>query len=90
MAEAKPKNPKLVLLASLVPGAGHVVLDQQQRGLTFIFFMVILGWVSLRLMPETASFFSRHVGGVLIYGFSVLDAYRIAKVREIQYLNRDK
>ena len=78
----KPVNPYLVLAASLVfPGAGHVILGQAQRGLMFLFFTVILGWVSIRLMPETASFFGRHAGGVLIYGISVLDAYKVARIR---------
>ena len=78
----KPRNPYLVLLASLVvPGAGHVLMGQAQRGLTFLFFTVILGWASVKVMPEYMSFFSRHVGGVFIYGISVLDAYRIARIK---------
>ena len=81
----KPLNPRLVLAASIVPGAGHVWLGQPQRGLTFIFFMVILGWVSLRLIPEQMSFFSRHVGGIFIYGISILDAYKTAKLRELTF-----
>jgi hypothetical protein len=76
-----PRNPRLVLLASLVPGAGHVLLGLAQRGLMFLFFTIVLGWVSFHLMPSTASFFARHVGGILIYGFSILDAYKIAKLR---------
>ena len=78
----KPINPYLVLAAGLVfPGAGHVILGQAPRGLMFLFFTLILGWVSLRLMPETASFFGRHAGGIFIYGISVLDAYKIARIR---------
>ena len=78
----KPVNPYLVLVASLVfPGAGHVILGQAQRGLMFLFFTAILGWVSLRLMPESASFFARHAGGIFIYGISVLDAYKTARIR---------
>lgn len=78
---AKPVNPYLVLFASLlVPGAGHVVLGKPQRGLMFLFFTVVLGWVSLRMMPDTASFFARHAGGILIYGFSVIDAYKTARI----------
>jgi hypothetical protein len=79
----KPVNPRKVLLASLVPGAGHVMLGLPQRGLVFIFFMIILGWISTKFMPETASFIGRHIGGVFIYGISVLDAYRTAKVRSL-------
>jgi hypothetical protein len=88
MTIEKPKKAKLVLLASLVPGAGHVMLGMQQRGLTFIFFIVILGWVSLRLMPDTASFFARHVGGIFIYGISILDAYKIARIKEVEIENK--
>lgn len=74
-------HPLKVLAAALVPGAGHVLIGQAQRGLTFIFFTVILGWVSFRLMPDTASFIGRHIGGVFIYGLSILDAYKTARVR---------
>ncbi len=73
--------PLRVLAASLIPGAGHVMLGQAQRGLTFLFFMVVLGWVSYRLMPETSTFIGRHIGGVFIYGISILDAYKTARLR---------
>jgi hypothetical protein len=79
----KPVNPRKVLAASLIPGAGHVMLGLPQRGLIFIFFMVVLAWISTKFMPETASFIGRHIGGVFIYGMSVLDAYRTAKVRSL-------
>lgn len=78
----KPPNPRKVLAASLVPGAGHVMLGLPQRGLTFIFFMVVLGWISTKFMPAEASFVGRHIGGVFIYGMSVLDAYRTAKLQQ--------
>ena len=77
-----PTSPYKILAASLlVPGSGHVLLKVPLRGLQFLFFMVILAWVSLRLAPQDASFLLRHAGGVLIYGLSVLDAYRIARIR---------
>jgi hypothetical protein len=82
VAEA-PRNPYLVLAASLVlPGSGHVLLGLPFRGLMFLFFIAVLGWVSLRIMPESASFFGRHAGGIMIYGLSVIDAYRIARARK--------
>ncbi|WP_395684955.1 DUF6677 family protein [Aestuariivirga sp.] len=77
----QPVNPRLALLASLlIPGGGHVLQRKTQRGLMFLFFTVVLGWVSVRLMPETASFFSRHVGGIFLYGLSVIDSYKIARI----------
>jgi hypothetical protein len=78
----KPRSPRIILAAAIViPGAGHVLLGLPQRGLMFLFFTLILGWVGVRLMPETASFVGRNLGGIFIYGFSVIDAYRISKVR---------
>ena len=71
------KKPVLLLVAALVPGAGHVWLGQAARGLTFVFFMIVLGWISTRFMPETASFVGRHIGGVFIWGMSVIDVFRI-------------
>ena len=73
----KRKKPILLLLASLIPGAGHVWLGQAPRGLMFIFFLAILGWLSTKIMPETATFIGRHIGGVFIWGMSIIDAYRI-------------
>lgn len=75
-------HPYKILAASLiVPGAGHVWLGQAQRGLMFLFFTIILGWVSAKLMPESATFIGRHIGGVFIYGVAALDAYRTARTR---------
>lgn len=78
---AKPRHPYAVLATALVlPGAGHVLQGKAQRGLMFLFFTLILGWISLRIMPGNASFFARHVGGIFIYGMSVIDAYKLARV----------
>ena len=77
----KPQSPYAVLAAAIVlPGAGHVLQGKPQRGLMFLFFTIILGWVSLRLMPPDSSFFARHVGGIFIYGISVIDAYKSARI----------
>jgi hypothetical protein len=77
----RPPNPYVVLAASIVlPGAGHVLQGLTQRGLTFLFFIVVLGWVSSHLMPDHASFIGRHIGGLFIYGLSILDAYKTARV----------
>ena len=77
-----PLNPYLVLGAAIVlPASGHVMLGVPARGLQFLFFMVILGWVTTKLAPADASFIGRHAGGFLIYALSILDAYRIARIR---------
>lgn len=77
-----PRNPHGVLAAALVlPGAGHVLLGLSQRGLMFLFFIIVLSWAGSHVMPEDASFFGRHIGGIFVYGLSVIDAYKTARIR---------
>jgi hypothetical protein len=83
---AAPVNPYLVLGAAiLLPASGHVMLGLAARGLQFLFFMVILGWVTTKFAPPGASFVGRHAGGLLIYALSVLDAYKLARVRFVKW-----
>ncbi|MDH4259968.1 MAG: hypothetical protein OEW16_06635 [Gammaproteobacteria bacterium] len=78
---AAPRNPYIVLAAAIVlPGFGQVLNGVPQRGLVFLFFIILLGWASVNAMPVHASFFGRYVGGVFVYGLSVIDAYQIARV----------
>jgi hypothetical protein len=77
----KPWNPYLVLVgAVLLPGSGHVMLGVPTRGLVFLFFIILLGWVSVNLMPADASFVGKSIGGIFIYGLSVIDAYKRARI----------
>ena len=81
-----PYNPLVILGASIaLPGCGHVLLRMPGRGLQFLFFMVVLGWITTKVAPPDASFVGRHAGGFLIYALSVLDAYKIARVRHAQW-----
>jgi len=65
-----------------------VLLGLPMRGLQFLFFMVILAWVTTKFAPPQASFVGRHAGGFLIYALSILDAYRIARFRHASWLQR--
>ncbi|BCG96366.1 hypothetical protein [Mesorhizobium sp. 131-2-1] len=90
-ASPSPTNPYLVLGAAVVlPGSGHVILGVPTRGLQFLFFMVILAWVTTKVAPPDASFVGRHAGGFLIYALSILDAYRIARIRYAQWAHKDR
>ncbi len=80
MTELPPHPYKILAMSVLLPGSGHVWLGQAQRGMMFLFFMIILGWSSSKLMPETASIIGRHIGGVFIYGMCILDAYKTARL----------
>ena len=82
-------NPYLVLGAAIVlPASGHVMLGVPVRGLQFLFFMVILGWITTKLAPADAGFIGRHAGGFLIYALSILDAYRIARIRHAIWVHK--
>jgi hypothetical protein len=88
-ATPDPINPYLVLGAAIVlPASGHVMLGVPARGLQFLFFMVILGWITTKMAPADASFIGRHAGGFLIYTFSILDAYRIARIRHAIWVHK--
>ena len=81
----KPVNPRMVLLAAiLVPGAGHLLLGKQLRGAYFLFFSIVLGWLTTKIAPEHATFIGRHAGGFFIYALSLPDAYRIAKIQSFK------
>lgn len=85
---ATPPSPYLVLGAAIVlPASGHVILGVPVRGLQFLFFMVILAWVTARIAPPDASFVGRHAGGFLIYALSILDAYKIARIRTARWVH---
>ncbi|TPI22033.1 MULTISPECIES: hypothetical protein [unclassified Mesorhizobium] len=88
-ASSAPANPYLVLGAAIVlPASGHVMLGVPVRGLQFLFFMVILGWITTKLAPAEAGFIGRHAGGFLIYALSILDAYRIARIRHAIWVHK--
>jgi hypothetical protein len=81
-ARRAPLNPYLVMLIAIVaPGSGHWAAGAMQRGVMFVWFMLILGWISWRLTGPDVSIVGRLAGALLIYAISVMDAYKIARLR---------
>ena len=81
-----PLNPYIVLLVSiLLPGVGHVLINQAKRGMTMLFFMISLGWVTYHLTTPQHSFLGRHAAGLFVYAMSIPDAYRQARYRREYY-----
>jgi hypothetical protein len=79
---AKPMHPYAILaLSIMLPGSGHVFSGVPVRGLQFLFFMIVIGWATSKIAPEQASFIGRFAGGFFIYALSILDAYKIARVK---------
>jgi alkanesulfonate monooxygenase SsuD/methylene tetrahydromethanopterin reductase-like flavin-dependent oxidoreductase (luciferase family) len=59
-------------------------LGKQLRGAYFLFFSIVLGWLTTKIAPEHATFIGRHAGGFFIYALSLPDAYRIAKIQSFK------
>lgn len=82
MAERRPPHPWLVLAtALLLPGCGQVLNRQPQRGLTFVFFMLLLGGFTLLTADPDVSLVGKLAGGLFVYAMAILDAYRTARLR---------
>lgn len=72
---------KVILIAALLPGVGQVFNNMPVRGITMLFFTIILGWVSYYTTTPEHSYLGRYAGGLFIYSISILDAYRWARYR---------
>ncbi len=78
----RPISPLLVLaIAIVLPGGGHVAVGQPARGLTYIFFIALLGALTYATSTPEHSFLGRHAGGLFVWALSITDAYRIARLR---------
>jgi hypothetical protein len=54
----------------------------------FLFFTVLLGWVTLHLTGAEHSVIGRYAGGIFVYGVSVLDAYKLARISATAWARR--
>lgn len=80
--ERPPVHPYTVLaLAIVLPGVGHVLAGQPQRGFGFAFFALLLALVSWHTTTPEHSFIGRSAAGLFVWALSIPDAYRIARVR---------
>ena len=78
----KPFTPLAVLLAALVlPGSGQVMNGVPVRGLTFLFFMCLLGGFTLVTAKPEVSIVGKLAGGIFVYAISIYDAYKRARIK---------
>ena len=81
-----PIHPYWILLAAIaLPGSGHVLLGVAQRGFTLQMFMICLGLITWHVTTAQQSIVGRLAGGLFIYAMSILDAYRVARLRWAVY-----
>ncbi|MBA2127219.1 hypothetical protein DLM45_13445 [Hyphomicrobium methylovorum] len=77
-----PLNPYLVLLvAAVLPGAGHVIAGKPYRGLGFALFALLIGGYTWITTTPEHSFIGRISGGIFVWAMSLPDAYQIARMR---------
>lgn len=78
----KPLHPFLVLAVAIVlPGCGQVLNGQPVRGLTFLFFMLLLGGFTLLTAAPEVSLVGKFAGGLFVHAMAILDAYKRARIR---------
>ena len=78
----RPVNPYVVLLlAILLPGAGHVAIGEARRGLAFALFVLLFSFLTYMTTTPEQSFIGRYAGGLFIWALSIPDAYRRARIR---------
>jgi hypothetical protein len=81
-SKAAPLNPYIVLvIAILLPGAGHVAIGQPNRGLGFAFFTMLLALLTWFTTTPERSFIGRIAGGLFVWAISIPDAYKLARIR---------
>ncbi len=86
-----PTNPYLVLAAAtLLPGTGQVLNRAPMRGLTFLFFMLLLGGFTLLTAAPDVSIIGKLSGGIFVYAMSIFDAYKTARIRATVWNHQTK
>lgn len=81
-AARKPLNPLLVLASAiLLPGSGQVWNGQPVRGLTFLFFLILLAGFTLKTAAPEVSLVGKFSGGIFVWAMAVFDAYKTARLR---------
>lgn len=82
MTSRRPLHPALVLAVALcLPGCGQVANRQPLRGLTFVFFILLLGGFTLKTAAPDVSLVGKFAGGLFVWAMSVFDAYKTARLR---------
>lgn len=84
--ETKEMNKKIITLAlSMIPGAGHMYLGYQQKGLmlmgTFFFSIFLMGWLNLSLLLFILP---------LIWFYSFFDAFHTLNGNDVQDMDLSK
>ena len=92
----RPPHPRWVLVVGfLLPSGGQLLNRMPQRAITFLFFAVLFGWVSMNLIPASVCaaraypawrcFLVQHAGLLFIWMVAAMDAYHGARIRRTEF-----
>ena len=93
---SKPPHPRWALVVGfMLPSGGQLLNRMPQRALTFLFFAVLFGWVSMNLIPASVCaaraypawrcFIVQHAGLFFIWLIAAMDAYQGARIRRAEF-----
>ena len=71
----------MLVAATVLPGSGQVLNRQPVRGLTFVFFILLLGAFTLKTAAPEVSMVGKLAGGLFVWALAMMDAYKTARVR---------
>ncbi len=83
--QKKSKEPSSIikwaplLAAIIVPGSGHVILNKPLRGLFYILWIFMFGFITFKITGENISLIGRWSGGIAVWVFSVIEVGRMLK-----------
>lgn len=83
--KAPPHPYTVLLLAILMPGGGHVLAGQPQRGFGFAVFTLLFAAISWHTTTPDHSFIGRAALGLFVWAISIPDAYRVARTHYEQW-----
>ena len=72
----------ILILAAVIPGSGHVILGRPMRGLVFVFWIVIFGYVTYHLSGTHISLIGRLSGGIAVWTVSILEVNKMLRRRK--------
>ncbi|MGA2082549.1 MAG: hypothetical protein ABSH53_18320 [Holophaga sp.] len=71
----------IVLAAACVPGSGHVLLGKPFRGLLFVLWIFLFGFITAQLAGPSISIVGRWSGGLAVWLLSILEVMRMTRWR---------
>ena len=84
LPEKKYTRLAIFLASVIVPGSGFVLLGKPGRGLMYVVWMLFFGFLTFKATSPQISLIGRYAGGIAIWALSLVELYRLLKIRSKQ------